>query len=34
MQFATIAPVITGSHQVSRETITVIPSRAMEGFAG
>lgn len=34
MQFATIAPVVTGRASVSRETITVIPSRSMEGYAG
>jgi hypothetical protein len=34
MQFATTAPVITGSANVSRETITVIPSRGMEGYVG
>jgi hypothetical protein len=34
MQFATIAPNITGSVGVPNNAPVLIPSRAMEGFAG
>jgi hypothetical protein len=34
MQFATIAPAITGSVATNQNTATLIPSRLMEGYAG